>query len=307
MPLGEILTKSFNYAKNNRAFWFYGFLLALFSGGGYNSSSYSPDQNSFKALENIPASTWIVIGIVVAIVILVLIVISAIVSSWSLAAIMNGTNLLEKGKEVNRKIMGKTGKRSVWKLIVLNVLIPMAVALALILLIILGVVLFAAMPEPAGAIIGIVLLVLLILALIPVIVYFGIVWGLASRFVFLEQKNVIESIKLGMSLIKGKFWWTFLFTFVVGMIGGFAAFILVIPLILVVLGLVFVVATKIIILAVILGFLTLVLGIAFLFASGLIQAFAQIGWTLWWMELKKLKTENPVVSKVEPSKVKATA
>lgn len=299
MPLGEILTKAFNYTKDHKAFWFYGFLLALFSGGGYNSSSYSPDQNSFKSLENIPASTWIVIGIVAVIVILALAIISAIVSSWSLAAIINGTNLLEKGKEVNRKIMGKTGKRPVWKLIVLNVLIPIAAVLTLILLIILGIVLFTAMPQPAGAIIGIVLLVLLILALIPVLVYFGIIWGLASRFVFLEEKNVAESIKSGMELIKGKFWWTFLFAIVVGMISGLVGFVFLIPLILVILGIVFAVVSKIIALIVILGIVALALVVVFLFVLGLIQAFSQIGWTLWWMELKKVRADN--------SKVKAAA
>lgn len=290
MPLGEVLTKAFNYTKDHKSFWFYGFLLALFSGGSYNFSNYSGGSGDFKFLENTPAATLITIGIVILIFALALGILSVIVSSWSLASIMNGANLLEKGKAVNRKIMGKTGKRPVWKLIVLNALIPMVIVLALILLIVLGAFLFAAMPQPAGVIIGITLLVLFILALIPVVIYFGIIWSLATRFIALEQKNAIESIKLGIKLIKGKFWWTFLFALVLGMIGGLVGFVFVMPLILVVLGLVFAIAAKIIILAAVLGIITLALGILFLFISGLIQAFAQIGWTLWWIELKKQRT-----------------
>ncbi len=31
---GEILKKAFNYTKNNRSLWFFGFILVLFGGGG---------------------------------------------------------------------------------------------------------------------------------------------------------------------------------------------------------------------------------------------------------------------------------
>lgn len=304
MPLGDILTKAFNYTKDHKAFWFYGFLLALFSGGSYNFSNYSGGNSDFKFLEKVPTATWIIIGIVVTVIILVLITISAIVGAWSLAAIINGANLLEKGKEINRKIMGKTGKKPVWKLIILNLFIPVAFILILILLIVLGAILFVAMPQPAGAIIGITLLVLLILALIPFFVYFGIIWGLSARFIVLEGKNAIESVKLGMQLVRGKFWWTFLFAFVIGIITGMIAFIFILPLLMVVLGLVFAVASKMIVLIVILGLLAFVVGIAFLFFSGILQAFSQISWTLWWIELKKFKNQNPVVSRAEPSKIK---
>lgn len=290
MPIGEVLSKSFKYTKDNKALWFYGVLLAIFSGGGGNFSNYQVDEKDANFFSNFGTITWVIFGVVILVFLILFIILGTIIANWSEGAIINGTEMLESGKPITRKEIGKIGKRTVWNLIILNAIIPMLIIIVLVILIVLGVFLFSAIPQPTGLVAGVVTLVLFIIAIIPLVIYWGLIWGLASRFVVIEKKKAIESLKAARALIKGKFWWSFLYSLVLGMISGFIGFAAALPLLLAGFGFGFSLAYKSTVLAIILGILTLFTLVVMIFATGILQAFSQTGWTLWWMELKKLKT-----------------
>lgn len=286
MPLGDILSKSFKYPWKNKALWFYGFWIALFS-GGYSSNYQLSDKDYENLSKNIDFGALAVIGTVIILIVLILSIIGLVVNSWSHIALMKGVVQVEEGKQITRKEIGKTGKKPVWKFIVLNFFIPLGIALALIIPIILLVALFAAMPQPTGLYFGIAAAVILILALIPALIYLGLIWSLAARFVGLEGKNAIESLKMGRELISGKFWWTFALSLILGLTSGAIGAILSLPIVLLVIGAIASTLAGIIPLAVVLGIIALVLYLPYLIALGYLMAFSQTGWTLWWMELKK--------------------
>lgn len=291
MPIGEVLEKAFKYPWKNKALWFYGILIAIFSAGSNMSNEYSPDKGQ-SFFETLSDTNVLLIALGITIFVITFAVLGAVISSWSQAAIANGTDLLEKGKSVDRKKIGKTGKRVVWNLIVLNVLIPLLAVLALMTVIGLFALLLSLIAGQTGVWIGVALLVLLIIALIPFAIYLGLVWILASRYVILEKKRPVESIKTAFKLIKGKFWWTFLFALVQGLISGMAGFIAMIPLFIFIAGAFGFFLAKIYIAAIIMGIFAFFLLFPILLISGYFISFSQTGWTLWWLKLKEIKKEK---------------
>lgn len=291
MPIGEILEKSFKYPWKNKALWFYGFWIAFFAGSG--GSNYQFNEKDVQSISNnINLGTLMIVGVVVIVLVLALSILGLIVSSWSHIALMKGVRDIEAGKKIERKEIGKTGKKPVWKFIVLNFFIPIGIVLALLIPITLLIALFAIMPQPTGLYLGIIAAIILILIFIPVLIYLGLVWSLAGRYVGLEDKNAIEAIKMGRAALKGKFWWSFALSLILGLISGAIGGILSLPIVFLALGIIASIATGMTPVAIVLGIITLILYIPYLIALGYLTAFSQTGWTLWWMELKKLKTES---------------
>lgn len=289
MPIGEVLEKAFKYPWKHKALWFYGVLLAIFSAGTGGVRGYDLEDGDLNFLNNIDTNTLIIGGIIISLVILALMILGIIITAWSQAAISQGTAKLEKGKDISRKEIGKTGKKIVWKLIVLDVLIPMLIALVLLIVVGLFTALFYFMPQPAGLWIGIGTAVLAVFALIPVAVYWGLVWILAIRFVAIEGSAAFHALGEGRRLIAGKFWWTFLYGIVQGMISGMASFVAILPLIFLGGGFIFLLIAKIYIGAAIVGILALLYVALYIIAVGYFVAFENTGWTIWWLELKKGK------------------
>lgn len=289
MPLGEIIEKAYKITWKNRALWFYGILLTIFSGGGSSNFDLTEEQAN-SILGRIPQAALIPILIGAGVFLFIFLIVSLIVSSWSEAALIKGVKKIDEGKEVTRKEIGKTGKRSVWKLIVLNFFIPFGIALALVLLILLGVLGVVALQNQAANSIGIALLVILALVLIPVLVYFGMVWLLAAPYVVLEGKNVIESLKAAYKLLRGKFWWTLLFNIIIGIIAAAIAMGLMIPLAALGLGSFLSFTNDIFALGGVLAVVAVVYLVFFIFVLGVVQTFARAGQTLWWLELRKQKS-----------------
>lgn len=286
MRFGEIIEKSFQYPWKNRSLWFYGILIALFSGGSSVSNNVKSEEvSSLTAQYPILGAPEFWIG--AAVVGIILGILAIVISFWSQAAIMQGVSLLEKNKQITRKEIGKTGKRKVWNLIKLNVLIPIGIFLALLVVIAPIVYLVTLLPEQTALTVGIGLLVLFIFALIPLLFYFGVIWAVATRSVVLDDLKAIPSLKEARQIIKGHFWETFFFALILGVIVGMAGLFLVLPLIALIAVAVGGAIAKMYALMGIGVVISLAYLVFYLLAVGYLQAFAQTGWTLWWLELKK--------------------
>lgn len=288
MPLGEIIEKAFRYTWKNKALWFYGVILAIFTAGGGNNFNLTEEQQN-SIIEQIPKENLVPLLIGGGILLVLFVVLSLILGSWAEAALIRGAKEVDEGKEITRKEIGKTGKSTIWKLIILNFIIPMGFILGLTIVIGLGAVGVIALNNQVANTIGIILLVLLALVGIPALIYVGTVWFQAVPYVVIEEKRVVESLKLAFGLIKGKFWWTLLFNIVVGLISGGVALAFMIPLLALGAGAIYSFVNKVTALGGVLAVLALVYLLFFVLGLGIVQAFTKVGQTLWWFELRKSK------------------
>lgn len=299
MPIGEVLEKAFKYPWKNKTLWFYGVLIAIFTAGSVVTNQYDVGESDFTFLESINTTTLWIIGAGIVVIGLILGIVGLIITCWSKIAIFRGTAMLEEGKEITRKEIGKTGRRPVWKLIVLDYLVPVMIFFVFLLIIALFIALFYLIPQPAGLWIGVVTGIIVFFALIPFLIYFSYIWVLAARYVALEDMNVIDSLRTGQRLIKGKFWWTFLLGIVQGMISGAATFAAILPLIFLIGIAIFLAANKLWIGVVILGVFSLLYIAVYIVILGYFVAFENTGWTIWWLKLKEAQiTDQKTTSQV---------
>jgi hypothetical protein len=293
----EAIKKGFKAPWKHKSLWFYGVLLTLFAGGGSSfSNSNSFPQNSpsdmgkvTDFIKSVPVSVWLIIGAISAFLIIVFTILGLIVGSWSLAAIINGNVKIDKGEDITRKEIGKTGKAPVWGLIKLNFFLPVAITLVIAAVASIFVVLAVIMGQPAGMIFGVIVGLLALLALIPFLVYFGIVWVMAARFVVVEGQKTFESISSARKLLKGNFWMTFLLSLVAGFISGCGGCLGSIVFIIFLIATIGFAIGKMFIVAAVMGVFALAGLVILLIVSGYFTAFTESTLTIWWLDLKKLK------------------
>lgn len=286
MPLGEILEKAFRYPWKNKALWFYGLLLALFSGISSTNRFESDDLDKLGiGFDSLGTGVTILLVVVV----LIFATIAIIVSAWAITALIKGSLLADKGKRVDRKEIGKVEKKTIWEVIKLTVVTPFLMVLALILIIIPFVILFAALPQPVGGIIGVILGIVSLLALIPLLVYLSLIWTLSVRELVVNKESVINSLKKSRNLMRGRGWKTFLVALVLGAISGMATFFAFLPLLLMGVIAMGFFAAEIYIGALVTALFVFAYLIAFFVFEGYVQAFVQVAWTLWWSFLSQSK------------------
>ncbi len=287
MDIGKVLEKAFRYPWENRALWFYGVLIAIFSIGSLGMH-YKPDNGDYTQIKSYLNSfdiNWSFLGALIIIAIIIG-VIGVIITSWSYAAIIRGVSELEKGKKITRKSIGKTEKRTVWNIIVLSVFIPLGIILALITIAVPVIAVIAILPDSINLITGVLVSVFSAIILIIAAFYFSVLWPLAPNVIVLEKKRAIESLIIVKDKLKGNFWISFLFLIVTSFIGGTGTILFIIPLF--ILGiLTFVLWTKIIIVSLIFGTLTIAYIVFLIFVFGYFQAFVSTAWAVWWIDMDK--------------------
>jgi hypothetical protein len=284
MPLSEIITKSLKYPWKNRALWVLGILFSLFSSFGNVTNNI--DETDFQKISGtLSPNTLIILGVFA----VALAIIGAVLSIWFQIGLTQGAVAADVKKKVLLKEILKAKKGTFWNMFALQVFVPLGMMIVMVLLFAGGFVLFAAIPKPIGPIAGIITAVLVVLALIPFLVYLGLIWNLAARFVVVESKKAIESLKDSRALLKGNGWVTLGFSIILGLITGSASFFAMLPLMIAAMITVFLITQKIIIGAIISGVIALLFLGFFLVVAGYFQASAQIGHTLWWKELNKIK------------------
>jgi hypothetical protein len=308
MPLGEIIEKSFKLPWKNKSLIIFGAIIALFSG------SYSI-VNSFESGNTISAETGeslfgrfglLLNDLTVQIVVIALLVLGMAVATWAQAVIIQGADLMDQKKEIKPKELAKIGWVRFWRMILLNLVTPVAVGLFVAIAAVLLYLLFRALPQPAGLISGVVIGAILVLALIPVLVYLGLAWALAARYIVLEGKKVIESIKESVNLIKGRFWWTLGFALILGLVAGILGGLASLPLALAGLGSMYGLNTGRNSVAIGLAILGILFYALYLAVSGYFQVFTHTGWTLWWKALKEQPAPVKTV-KAKPTKTNIKA
>lgn len=301
MPFSKIIEKSFKYPWENRALWFYGIILAIFSGGSSISNTYDPTdkewQSVMEKIKNIPSisglseKTWIIIAVVAILAVIILSILALVVSSWATAAGNRGAELVYKGKKIERKKIGKTGKKVVWKMIVLNFFIPLLLILGITTTVLIGVMIFSLIPKPYGAYLGIPIGIAACVMFIMGAIYLSVVWPLAIRYATNEDSDAWDSLKSAHALIKSKkkFWITLGFNIVIAMIAAAGAFVALIPLMIIAVALIGLLVANVYVGVIICGVLAFIYLMPLIIFEGYLQAFILTGQTLWWLELKKLK------------------
>ena len=225
----KILKRAFNITVNYRILWIFGILLALTAGGGganvggggnssntgnngYNGNNPFGQFPAFPQIGPDVINTLIGVAIGLACLILVLIVIGTIVRYVSETAVIRMVNEHENSSE---KLTFRQGwhlgwSRAAWKMFLIDLLAGLSF-----LVVLLAALLVAALPllvwftkslpfEILGSIVAGGLILLVIFAAILVGLALGLVLQFARRVVTLEDLGVIESIRRGFNLVKGR-------------------------------------------------------------------------------------------------------
>lgn len=303
MPIGEALEKAFRYPWKNKALIFYGVIITLFTGSygirnNFNYSVNSEDVFFTKYLSWFASEQGAIVALLILVILMIL---GVLITAWAQAAIINGVQKIEQGKDVRRKEIGKISRQMYRRLIMLNIVIPAAV-FVMVIMVALGIaVAVYSLPSSLNIIVGVLIGLLAVVALVPALIYLGIAWPLAVRNVVLGEAKALESIKLALIQIKGRFWWTFGFAIVLSIIAAAASAIVGIPVAATVAGALYFYSIGKSSLLCFLLILTVIFFVPYLLVAGYFQSFIQTGWTIWWLKLResslvqtKKKTERKV-------------
>lgn len=295
MTFSNLIEKSIRYPWKNRSLWFYGIILAIFGAGSNVLSSYSPEDGELeqhlitaREVTGLTAEAFTFTFFALIILAIVFVIVSTVIMSWSQVAINRGVAQIEKKKRVTRKELGQTGKRVIWRVLVLDVFLPLGIIFGSLIVIILGVALIVAMPEKVQLFLGVPagfgVLALAIFSLF----YFPIVWAMAQRFVTNDNQKPVQALKSANQLVRGRYWQSFTFALVNYLILVVAILLALIPLALLVMAVAgfFVVEVWV---SIIFGLLALCYILFFVIYAGYFHAYLQAALTLWWLELKKTK------------------
>lgn len=307
MKLGEILENSFNLPWRNRFLVFYGVLIALFTGGYGLSNNLNWTINSEEMTGRFAFLANEAFAIAASIGVIIIAILGFLVALWAEANIILAIGYFQAKKKIERAKIEKVSRAKFGKLVVLNFVLPFFIALVLVLVTVPLVYLFYKMPQPTGLVTGIVVGAVLLLALIPALIYLGLAWGLAIRYIVLEDTGAVDALRLALALIKKRFWRTFGFAILFGLIAGAGAGAASLPLILLGGSAYYAFSVGNMSVSAGIAILTVMYYVVYLGIVGYFQAFSQTGWTLWWYKLKAEKIENAKEVAVKKSTKKQTS
>lgn len=294
MDYWGILKRSFEITWRHKSMWLYGFLLALFSGGGgnFNSNINSSQQKNFtkSGLSHLPhiSNDVLIILIIAAVVLfLFLLALSVFLGNLSQAALIGMVEDVESEGKTSIGSGWRHGLASWWRIFVIGLLVGFPVFVVVLLLgglvILPGVLALVVKKEVLGfalIFIGVIIfLVILLLLVIPA----SLVVTLAYRCRVLEQKKSVESIKEGWRLFRsnlGRVLLMWLILFAVGLVIGTVISVVSLFVLIPVILAAFVDALLVVLLAI-----PVVFVLAFL--QGIVQVFTQSVWTLFYKEITK--------------------
>ncbi len=291
MDYWKILKRSAEITWKHKSTWLFGFLAALFQGGGgrsnYNIGSRDVDytkvsRESERFLEALLSPVVILVLIVFG---LVLIILSIFVGFLARAALIGMVNDVEQEGTTGMNQGFRCGWSQWLPLFGINlaIWIPFS-AYVVALLVLLG--------APVAAsfifhqtILGIVLVVLAILlflvAVIPAAIALSLIEFLADRFRVVKRTRVLESIGDGYRTIRTNLGQVAVFWLIMLLVGMALGFVI-LPVTLLLLAPAFVLVFVNTLLAVLVGIPGV---LALIFLGGLIQVFTSAAWTEFFLEL----------------------
>jgi len=316
----QILKDSWRIIWNNKYLWWFGFFIALGSGGGFNSQL--PMNNNGDWEEKTEAGReeilsfinshfeWIATGLIILAAIAIALLVLRIISQ---AAIIKSVDDIEKGGGSNFSIGFKKGRKYFWKLLAIDLILGFFTLGILIVLFLPVVFLFHAKSYIAASL----LLILAILIFIPLVILVSFLKKYAHFYLVLAKSGIGSSIENAYQVFRKNILSSLimaLLLLVIGVIAGIAMVMLILPLALVFIfmGLIlYLLLAKIgIFIAAVLGVLILIL-IIFLLSS-IVTSFYQTAWLLFFQEIAALKSkevagelENKIVEEKVPNVEKA--
>lgn len=224
MDYGEIIRRAWNITKKYKYLWVFGFILALFGGGGgYSSNNLSNSfQYTYKRSEialpvelqqflfKLQNFTMKNIGLIILFAIFMIILAIAGFTLYIIAdgGLIGSVKNIEAGEKNSLKDGFKTGSDYFWRMLGKNLLTGLiGVFIALIFLLIFSTIYFLTpisqnkqyLPENVGIILF--FIILFFILMIPLMIFLGILNDYSSRFIVIKNNGIIESIKNSFKLI----------------------------------------------------------------------------------------------------------
>ena len=244
MNYGEILKKAYRITIKNKVLW----LLGMLVGGGASCNySFGGDYSDIDKSEiNFNSINfwdyWYILALI-AILIIFLFLIFIVLSVIARGGLLHGVNNARDNKKALFWESFKFGAGKFWRILAIQLLFGLII-LAGVMILVVGIVMFVIIGVVSQLTILKILLILLgiIFSLIgiAVIVILAIIIGLVSNYVYcyavLENKKIIESLKLGFSLFKKNIGETLILCIILFGIGlgiGLALLMIIIPLLLI--------------------------------------------------------------------------
>jgi len=293
-----ILKKSWNITWHNKYLWWFGFFLALGSGGGsYNfpAGSENTEENGEKIIQAVSSfieTYWVLLltGLLILIVLFLVVVVLKIISR---AGLIKSVDKINKGETSSFKEGFSQGKKYFWKILFTGLLLSifvMAVIAALASPVVLLVILKSYILAVIMGIMAVLIIIILaiIVAFIREYAYIylvlsdiGIKPALENAY-SLFRKNILPSIILALIFIP--------IGIVVGI--GILMVLILLALIFVMIGLaLYFILSKIgVVIAITLG--VLVFLVVVLFIQSVFQTFRQAVWVLFFKEIASVEKED---------------
>ncbi len=332
MNYTRILKRAWEILWSYRTLWVFGVLLALTAGGGGNGSGFNYSGRGSGPTFNLPpdvmrdlralgrgmqdwfsradVGAFIGLGAALLCLILLLTILGKVVNYVSQAALMRMVDGLEaRGEKVSWREGFRLGwSRAAWRLFLLDLLVYLPLGIVFIGLFgcaLLPVIISAAARgEPSGAaIFGTVILILPLILLVVIIgAAVSLVMNLARRQCVLGDKGVVESLRLGVALLRQRFGdLVVIWLILIGVMIGYS--ILLIPLVFLLMGVGALVgvgvgaavyfllrglaaSTSAILVAIFFGLtpFIVILAVPLTFLEGLRQTYYSTAWTLAYRE-----------------------
>ncbi|NOZ06953.1 MAG: hypothetical protein GXP41_11495 [Chloroflexi bacterium] len=307
MNYANILSRALDITRRNRALWLYGFLVALFGGGGssigqgfrFSFNSYGRhNQTAPYFSQGGPTPGW-VIPLIIALVLffLVWIIIGTIARYVSVAALIGMVRDVEETGATN-VAEGRRWGWSVraWRLFLIGLVVGIPMALIAILLMLVAfspliLLLTGRAAVQVGSVaLTVVLFVLVLLLLIVAGVLIDMVLEIVYRECVLNNRGVRKSLRRGFSLVREHLGPTLLMGLILLGLGWFWG-ILMIPVALILLGIAAAPALAVYAIAgvpaaVVVGVPLVVVVVLILSAiQGLYETFRSAAWTLTYVDL----------------------
>ena len=297
MDYSRVLKRAVEITWRHKALWFFGFLLALFSGGGGGGGGQGLQYRIGQTELARPEWAW-GLALLVLILVFVLVVVAIVLSNISRGALIGMVRETEEAGTTSVRSGWRIGKSRLWSLIgidLVTVIPAFIAAMALVALAVAPLLLLLAERE-ALTVLGVLLTVLLSLAVVAVLIVAGTVLGIVREFAYrqcvLAGKGVWQSIREGYRMLRAHLrhvgvMWLLLFGI------DLAASVIAFPLVLVGFGLAagagaaVYAATQSIASAIVVG---IMLGLPALLlmalAGGVYLVFRSSAWTLTYRELQ---------------------
>ncbi len=294
----EIIKKSWNTVWSNRYLWWFGFFVALGSGGGsFNWSGGEEEKISQVNKEMVESFisqniAWIMLG---ALAVVFLVVIFYILGVWGRAALIKSFQFIEKKKKCNFKTGFREGKKYFWRIFGSNIILSLIATLVFIALFFPIAMLFYFKLNIAG-IIGI-LIAIIIFIIVAVIVSF--VSEYAAIYIVLSDLKIRSALENSYQLFRKNILAGIVMSFIFIAIKSaiFIAMIMVFAILATPVAATYFLASKLFFwTGAAVG--TAIFIVASLLIRSVYEAFQQIAWILFFEEIAS-QEEDPVEEKSE--------